>query len=713
MADLNISVDMSDVQKLQTALGDLGPAFGRAVARIKREEQLLKSSIKASADTVVKALNEVVGAKAQRDLEQWGAAQRKRLSLMEQSEKMAQRETAAILKQRDATERLATANARAYQSQIGGNLGLGAVGISASASAGAFESEMERLRSKYDQVYASSKRYEAALEEINLAHSLGVFNAKQHEMAVERLNQEFAMSGSGAAFASGRMSEWGVVTQQAGYQVGDFFVQIQSGTNWMVAFGQQATQLVGVLPLVASSLGLTTAAAIGLSTALGIGIPVLTAIGAYFMRTGEAADSASKEVDSFIEAITNLDRVIAQLNLERSMFLSGAGSQEEQKALDEIQSLLRERVLLEQQVNSYRQAGRKAQEEEAAAQLRIVNYNISTLESKLRTLNANELLVKSQEQSKKRAEELAKAIDEGRLRAQKLQQIFADLSNTSINVAVNFQAAFSGFTGQAAEWAAGVGNTMQSIAEGGSPIFSSPRPRGAPALLGEPDIAGGSGGGGGGAGNARLESLISELQTESETLAIWYEESQTALQSASDAELAIIGGKHDAMLRLTEEYVKRKGEIETSANQWSLESALGGAAEVAGALGAFNKKALKAQAVLAAGSALVSTYQGAAAELKKGTFGFASAAAVIAKGIGFVAAIKSAGEGNTSASAGGGGRGVSSVPPSTQEAQSPQTVYIDSLDPTGLYSGQTLINLFDALYNENDKRGKVFVVARG
>ena len=41
----------------------------------------------------------------------------------------------------------------------------------------------------------------------------------------------------------------GVAMQQTGYQVGDFLVQVQSGTNPMVAFGQQATQLVGVLYL--------------------------------------------------------------------------------------------------------------------------------------------------------------------------------------------------------------------------------------------------------------------------------------------------------------------------------------------------------------------------------------------------------------------------------------------------------------------------------
>jgi hypothetical protein len=48
--------------------------------------------------------------------------------------------------------------------------------------------------------------------------------------------------------AKNKMSKYGMVSQQVGYQVGDFFVQIQSGQNKMVAFTQQATQLAGLIP---------------------------------------------------------------------------------------------------------------------------------------------------------------------------------------------------------------------------------------------------------------------------------------------------------------------------------------------------------------------------------------------------------------------------------------------------------------------------------
>lgn len=101
---------------------------------------------------------------------------------------------------------------------------------------------------------------------------------------------------------STRVNQMGVVTQQAGYQIGDFLVQIQSGTNAFVAFGQQATQLVGVLPLIAPQLGLTSIAAIGLSTALGIGIPLATALGAAWMRTSGAGATAEDQLKSLTDA---------------------------------------------------------------------------------------------------------------------------------------------------------------------------------------------------------------------------------------------------------------------------------------------------------------------------------------------------------------------------------------------------------------------------
>ena len=199
--------------------------------------------------------------------------------------------------------------------------------------------EEERLRRKYVEGHAAMDLYSKELNDLAIARKADIISAEQQRQAVDRLNRQMAsgtgvFSGYGAAqqAATRSSSQMGVVVQQTGYQVGDFLVQIQSGTNPMVAFGQQATQLVGVLPLMASRLGITAAAAIGLSTALGIGIPLLTAIGAAFMRSAESAKDAAEDVTSYKDAI-------AGLRSELDLLQSGAQSREVLQLNKEIASV--------------------------------------------------------------------------------------------------------------------------------------------------------------------------------------------------------------------------------------------------------------------------------------------------------------------------------------------------------------------------------------
>ena len=149
--------------------------------------------------------------------------------------------------------------------------------------------------------------------------------------------QALANATTGAATAqmaatksSNRM---GVVTQQAGYQVSDFIVQVQSGTNAFVAFGQQASQLVGVLPLVAGKIGLTTGAAIALSSALGIAIPVVTAIGAYLSRAGKDAEETKTAIDSLTQSLEQFEQ--AQKALQLGVSVGQLTVTERIKELDE------------------------------------------------------------------------------------------------------------------------------------------------------------------------------------------------------------------------------------------------------------------------------------------------------------------------------------------------------------------------------------------
>lgn len=107
----------------------------------------------------------------------------------------------------------------------------------------------------------------------------------------------------------------GVVMQQVGYQVGDFLVQVQSGTNAFVAFGQQATQLVGVM-------GMLNPKLIALSAGLGIIIPLVTAVGAALLRSRESADEFESATFDINKAAKTSAEEIAKYREEIALLTS-------------------------------------------------------------------------------------------------------------------------------------------------------------------------------------------------------------------------------------------------------------------------------------------------------------------------------------------------------------------------------------------------------
>jgi hypothetical protein len=176
------------------------------------------------------------------------------------------------------------------------------------------------------------------------------------------------------------------------------------------------------------------------------------------------------------------------------------------------------------------------------------------------------------------------------------------------------------------------------------------------------------GGGGGGLQDhlaQRLEVLMEGLQTEAEVVAEWYAEQQMTLEEALAAKMLTEAEYMEARERLEQEHQSRLGQIRQMANESNLSMVLGAGQEILSAIGQNNKKAMKVAKVFGAAQALISTYQGAAEALKLPfPKNLAAAAAVIAKGIGFVNAIKgvndSGGGGASSGGGGGGGGGSAS-----------------------------------------------------
>ena len=106
-----------------------------------------------------------------------------------------------------------------------------------------YGTEIDRLRTKYNPLYAASKQYEASMSELKRALELGAISTAQFDAAQERLQQSLLST-------SGAMQTMGHVSQQGAMQAGNVFAQINdigvmmaSGQNPFILALQQGTQL--------------------------------------------------------------------------------------------------------------------------------------------------------------------------------------------------------------------------------------------------------------------------------------------------------------------------------------------------------------------------------------------------------------------------------------------------------------------------------------
>jgi hypothetical protein len=186
---------------------------------------------------------------------------------------------------------------------------------------------------------------------------------------------------------------------------------------------------------------------------------------------------------------------------------------------------------------------------------------------------------------------------------------------------------------------------------------------------------------------ARLEALMEGMMTEQETVAEWYEQNRTLLEDARAAELLTEQEFQTQRERLEKEHQDRLSKIKELGAMAGLNTVLGAGAEILNAMGSNSKKALRIAKVFGAAQALIGALQGASEALKLPFPGnLAAAATVLAKGMGFVAAIKGVNEsGGAAASSGGGSTGGASSAATAAPAQQPATTFAFTLqnDPMG------------------------------
>lgn len=188
----------------------------------------------------------------------------------------------------------------------------------AAAAAARRTAEEQRARQSYNQLLAAinptiaaQQRMRQAHETVRAALAAGIITRQQAAQSLRQYRnalREANLAGNRAALGMNRL---GLVTQQAGYQVGDFFVQIQSGTNVMVALGQQLTQLVGVFAMIAR-----TTRMIAIFSGIGIIVPILTAIGAAYMRTSGEAEKLNDKLEKLKSTTDSLKDAFERLQDE-------------------------------------------------------------------------------------------------------------------------------------------------------------------------------------------------------------------------------------------------------------------------------------------------------------------------------------------------------------------------------------------------------------
>ena len=206
------------------------------------------------------------------------------------------------------------------------------------------------------------------------------------------------------AFAGKRVNRLGVNLQQAGYQIGDFAVQVQGGTNVMVALGQQGAQLAGIFG---------PAGAIA-----GAGLAITTAFLAPLMKVRDEAKKAADATEEFENKVKSLDKALRDYAKTKEAVSLGLTPDEltAQEALDKEVKALKEAKDALQEINdlisnSFKMGGGEAAAGLALGQLVGILPNADDVKAAEKlVVESEERIVELQAKIRQEAREKAEAI---------------------------------------------------------------------------------------------------------------------------------------------------------------------------------------------------------------------------------------------------------------------------------------------------------------
>jgi lambda family phage tail tape measure protein len=415
--------------------------------------------------------------------------------------------------------------------------------------------EQKKLKRVLKEGHITLDRYKVALDQLNREFDefrSGQFDATNGFARFNRAAQNSAQT---------LKRRFNTGLQQAGFQVGDFAVQVQGGTNAMVALGQQGSQLLGIL---------------GPYGALaGAGLAIGTAIIAPLTQARKEAEETTTALEALKSVVESM-RMDFKLEDDPSLI-----NKEYSEALDEFKRLREELEGVLQEIREHGRGGtRRLRREREELQEQVSAY--FTMLQRMRLVNEESL---DRQAIEKGVAELAKAQGELLLENLKYEEEQKELLELSQKAALDLamhasNVDFSRAVAQAQKLADNLGLSVQRAlqltpgAMGNTPTFSlDPRSDAYDSTQAELErmreiINQGFSGetDNGSRGSARqqennLEKLIKRIQLQKELLGLTEAEA-FVLRALGDERSQYTEQQIDAITKETEAWMKRRDALE-------------------------------------------------------------------------------------------------------------------------------------------------------
>jgi len=264
----------------------------------------------------------------------------------------------------------------------------------------ALKRKAAQLKLEFNKGNITSKAYNRGIQQ--MAGQLGKVTGNANQAKSAMMQYRYAIESATDqqlkfATSSGKgMRRMEILAQQAGYQIGDLAVQIQSGTNAAVAFGQQGSQLLGFFgPMGALA---------------GAGLAITTGLVAPFFKAKDTAKEAEDAFRKIGEALDELESVTFDDNLRGGLLKTVKEIRGEfESSLKIVKELAAEQLKTEIKtpLKSLREQFLEYEKDKKLAYVE-PDFNILGFEDPERFLQAFELLNQIQGDTR---EELQKSVD--------------------------------------------------------------------------------------------------------------------------------------------------------------------------------------------------------------------------------------------------------------------------------------------------------------